>query len=165
MPSPTASSSSSLASSATPLTRSFALEAGTGMATVVFGASQVVAPGNDALRRVLAAYVFVWGAFVVALALRRRSPAPAAAANADVGKSGIAKAIDKLAEAKPFGFKCLAVSPLIAAYGGLTSFVAFAGMYLTAVQAMRVSDAELAAMVKLPVAPATPASSTTSSSS
>ena len=133
------------------------------MLTAVFGASQLVAPGNDALRRVLGVYVVVWGAFVVALALRRRSPvgggdtaAAAAVAAAAANKSGIAKAIDKLAEAKPFGFTCLAVAPLILAYGGFTSFVAFLGMYLTAVQAMRVSDAELAAMLKMP--PATPAS-------
>ena len=103
----------------------------------------------DGLRRVLALYLAACGAFMLAVAIRRRSgPAPGPEpAPGTPDKSGLAKAVDKLAEAKPFGFTLLAIVPLVLSFGGLSSAVPGLLMYLTSVLAMRPTDAELAAMV------------------
>ena len=131
----------------------FALEAVAGLATSGFGAWNVVARDNDALRRTVAAYALVWGALLLAVALRRRAapaPDPAPAAPDAPPKSGLAKAVDKLAEMKPFGFTCLVVAPLLLSFGGLSGVLSGLLLYVTSVQAMRASDAELAAMLRQP---------------
>jgi hypothetical protein len=129
-----------------PYSRSFALESATGVITFLFGVRGLLSFENDALHRIVALYLTGWGCFLIALSLRRRNPPSSNLPQEQ--KSGLQKALDKLSEPKPFGFTCLAISPLLFAYGGFSGFITFCLMYFTSVLAMRVSDTDLAAMVK-----------------
>jgi len=95
--------------------------------------------GQTGLHSIIALYLLIGGLFLSAIAVKRRKRGPYELSE---GANGLVKAVEKLSEPKAFGFTCLAISPLPLGFGGFGLLV-FLLLYLSAVNAMRLTDEEL----------------------
>ena len=118
--------------------RSFPLEAISALSMTGLGLGNIFGAAS-ALHAVIAVYLFAGGLFLTAIAVRRRRGPPHELPD---GTNGLVKAVEKLAEARPFGFTALAIAPLPLGFGKLGILVGLM-LYLAGVNAMRLSDEEL----------------------
>jgi len=126
-----------------PLRRLFLLESVSGCAMVLFGIANLFS-ARSGLHSVVAVYLSVGGIFLSALAVRRRRGEKTG--DLPENATGLIKIVEKLSEPKPFGFTCLVVSPLLLGYGGF-GLIVFLLLYLSGVNAMRLTDEELHAWI------------------
>ena len=122
--------------------RNFVLEAITGLSMIGFGIKSVFS-SETSLHSIIGIYLFVAGIFLSAIAVRRHRGPPV---DLPQETNGLTKAIEKLSGSKPFGFTCLAVSPLPMGYGGI-GVIVFLLLYLVSVNSMRLSEQELMSWV------------------
>jgi len=132
------SESSSTNSFEPPFRKFFLLEAGSALGMILFGLLNIFG-SHSALHAIVALYILVGGVFLSAIAVRRRRGPPV---DLPDSTNGLVKAIEKLAGTRPFGFTCLAVSPLLLGYGGF-GLVVFLLLYFSSVNAMRLSEEEM----------------------
>lgn len=123
--------------------QSFLAEFSCAMMMILFGLLNIY-QRETGLHVIISAYLVVGGAFLFALAVRRRRGGPFGELAEDA--SGLVKAIEKLSTSKPFGFTMLAVSPLPVGFG-LAGLLVGLSLYLMSVNAMRASDDELRSWV------------------
>ena len=121
-----------------PFRRAFVFESFSAITMVLFGLKNIIG-ADSGLHSIISAYLVIGGIFLTAIAVRRRSGPPE---DLPESANGLKKAIEKLAGSKPFGFVCLAITPLPLGFGG-AGILVFLMLYLVSVNAMRHSDAEL----------------------
>jgi hypothetical protein len=134
-------------SESVPFRRSFLLEATSALAVTLFGLKNIFG-AETGLHSIIALYLLFGGAFFLAIVIRRRSGPPQ---ELPENATSLSFAIEKLCASRPFGFICLAITPLPMGFGGF-GFVVFLLVYLAGVNAMRFSDEELKTWVFAPSA-------------
>jgi hypothetical protein len=130
-----------------PYRRFFPLEAASALSMIGLGLANFIGAPTG-LHSIIAVYIFAGGIFLSAIAIRRRRGPPTN--DLADGTNGLVKAIEKLCGAKPYGFICLAIAPLPLGFGGFGLLV-FLLLYLSSVNAMRLTDEELMTWIGAPV--------------